>query len=366
MQKKIFLSITLLSLIALGIINLSLSKHTEEASSTLIETSVIINNLSNTSFHLQMIYGSMDLQTIKAYDVIPTELTLNQTLYTSFTKGFISSSLNETLLEHVNQFRYLHHLKPITYYYDFSETEQYYFISLSDGLDTLYRIDKQTYEVRTPYQNLSDEASHVMHQKQYVYHIQEDFNALYILAAESNSYTAYLYRLDKKTLELIDFQKITPSSLAVYPDHYALASNGMAFFIEEEGLQVESLDDSYHLTLPFSPTHIYFQEGQLYVLGVAEQVLNYVLLDHTLTVSKKGTLSLPNPNIHLLTTWLSDSILYTITYDPNHLLYGNYVTLYDLTTQKILYCMGLKRSIHLTLLDAHFINTSLVFQNKKE
>lgn len=364
MQKKSFIYIALLGLVFFAATRFILFNTSQVTVSPSVEASVLINHLENTSFHLQMIYGNINMQDIQVYDVTSDQFSIHETPYTSFTEGFIAKDLNETLLACVNQFRALQKMKAISYYYQYTETDHYYFISLSDGLDTLYIIDKLTYKVYTPYvktcyDNASDDPTTHLTEKQYVYHIQESADALYVLTAKSNSYHAYLYQIDKQTFELIGFKEILPSSLAVYSDHYALSATGVAFFIEEKGLQVESLNNSYHLPLTFSPTHLYLQKGQPYVLGLSKQTLDYMVFDENLSTFKTGSLPLPNQDVHLLTTWLSDSLFYTVTYDPNHPVYGNYLTLYDLSTGKILYCMGLKRSIDLTLLDTYFISTSI-------
>ena len=368
MQKKVFIYLALLSSILLGIASFvlfnsfTLFNHTQLVTSPLTEPSIIINQLLNTSFHLQMIYGSTDLQDIQVYDVTPWQFKLHDIPYTSFTEGFIPSALNETLLACVNQFRSLQKLAPISYYYHYAETDHYYFLSLSDGLDTLYIINKRTHEVYTPSlssscKNTSDKIAAHMDEKQYVYDVKEGIDTFYVLTAKANSYAAYLYHFDKQTFTLTGFKKISPSCLAVYPHHYALSSNGTSFFISEDGIQVESLITSYEIPLSYPPTHLYYEEGQLYALGLSDQTLDYTLFDNQLNPLQTDSLSLPNSKVSLISAFLSDALLYTITYDATHPVYGHYLTLYDLSTGKIVYCMGLKRHSSLALLDVHFINT---------
>lgn len=366
MKKKTFTCLTLLISILLGIASFVLFNRTQFVTSPLANPSIIINQLPDTSFHLQMIYGSTDLQNIQIYDVTPEQFKIHETPYTSFTEGFMPRALNETLLAYVNQFRNLQKLAPISYYYHYKETDHYYFLSLSDGLDTLYIIDKHTLKVYTPslsnsYKNTSDEILVHMTEKQYVYDVKESLDALYVLTAKANSYAAYLYRFDKQTFTLTDFKKISPSCLAVSPHHYALSSNGTAFFIAEDSIQVESLTTSYKIPLSYTPTHLYYGEEQLYALGLSNQSLDYTLFDNLLNPLQTGSLSLPNSRVSLISTFLNDALLYTVTYDATHPVYSNYLTLYDLSTGKIVYCMGLKRYSDLALLDVHFINTNAFY-----
>lgn len=349
MQKKTLIMSSLLCSVFLLIIGLSLPFNKKIPVATTIKGPVLIDNLQGQPFNLQLIYSDIGLDTIQIYDVTPNQFLVDDSLYESFTEGFISSEKNNMLLETVNQFRSLQNLNAISYYYNYIETAHYDFLALSDGLDALYIINKTTGEVQTPLFDLPYAS-----EKQYVYHIKESTDAIYILTAKSNSYDAYLYHLDQETLSITDSKKITPSSLAVQRNQYALSPNGTTFFIDHNKLLVESLTESYSLPLSFTPTEIHFEDGQLYTFSLSNLFLSYTVFNNMLEVVTTGELNLPNKRVSLVDTSLDDMILYTITYDASHPLYRNYLTLYNLSTSKMIYCLALKENNALALLGGNF------------
>ena len=352
MKKKTLIISSLLCVAVLFTVYLSWSFSNVTLATTALKGPILIDDLQHDSFNLQLIYGNINLDEIQVYDVSPHQFIANDTPYHSFTEGFIPSEKHTRLLEDVNKYRNLQNLDTVSYYYNYMETEHYDFVSLSNGLDALYIINKATGEVKTPHLNLPYALL-----KQYVYHIKESTDTIYVLTAKSNSYDAYLYGIDKETLSITGSKKITPSHLAVKRNQYALSPNGTAFFIDEGRLLVETLTESYDLSLPFTPSEVYFEEGQLYVFSLSELLLNYAVFDHNLELVHSGELNLPNKQVHLVAASLHDTTLYTVTYDTTHPLYRNYLTLYDLSTGEIIYCLALKSHNHLALLGANF-NTS--------
>lgn len=351
MQKKILVLISLLCFVFLLITGLSLSYNKKASTTINLKGPVLIDYLQGQPFNLQLIYSDIGLDDIQVYDVTSNQFLANNTPYESYTEGFIPSETNTRLLEKVNQFRSVQNLSAISYYYNYIETAHYDFLSLSDGLDTLYIINKLTGEVQTPHFDVPY-ASY----KQYVYHIEESPNALYILTAKSNSYDAYLYRLDKETLSITDSKEIKPSSLAIRRNQYALSPNGTAFFIGDNSLLVESLTESYSIPLSFTPTEVYFEDGQLYTLSLSELFLSYTVFNDDLKMVATGELNLPNKQVSLVDALLDDMTLYTITYDATHPLYRNYLTLYNLSTGEMIYCLALKAHSDFALLGVNFIH----------
>lgn len=348
MKKKKLIASSLLCLAFLFIAGIGWP-HKNLIKPPSIKGPVLIDHLQGQSFNLQLIYSDIGLDDIKVYDVTPSQVSVNDTLYDSFTEGFITSEKNKILLDAINHYRSLQDLNAITYYYNYIETMHYDFLSLSGGLDTLYIINKATGEVTTPRFNISHAT-----EKQYVYDITEGTDAIYILTAKSNSYDAYLYHLDKETLSLTDLKKITPSTLATNRNHYALSPDGTAYFIGDNSVLVESLNDSYSIPLAFTPNEIYFKDDQLYTLSLSELFLSYAVFNHTLEIVKTGELNLPNKRVSLVDASLNDMILYTITYDATHPLYRNYLTLYNLSTGEMIYCLALKDNNALALLGGNF------------
>ena len=351
MKKKTLIMSSLLCVIVLLIAYLTWPFNKTVPNTTTIKGPVLIDHLQGQPFHLQLIYSDIGLDDIRVYDVSSSQLSVNDVRYESFTEGFISSERNDKLLNLVNQFRSLQNLNAISYYYNYIETEHYDFISLSDGLEALYIINKMTGEVSSPYFD-TPYAS----ENQYVYHIEESTDAFYILTAKSNSYDAYLYRLDKETLSITDSKEMMPSSLAVNSKQYALSPNGTCFFIDENSLLVETLTESYRLPLPFTPSEVYFEEDQLYTFSLSKLFLRYAVLNENLETTATGELNLPNEQVRLVDASLNGTTLYTITYDMSHPLYRNYLTLYDLSTGEMIYCLALKSHNKLALLDANFMH----------
>ena len=351
MQKKILILTNLLCFVFLLITGISWSYNKSASTPAPLKGPVLIDHLQGHPFNLQLIYSNIGLDDIEVYDVGPNQFSAINTSYESYTEGFIPSETNTRLLEKVNQFRSLQNLSAISYYYHYIETAHYDFLSLSDGLDTLYIINKLTGEVQTPHFDIAY-ASH----KQYVYHIEESPNALYVLTAKSNSYDAYLYRLDKGTLSITDSKEISPSSLAIKRHQYALSPNGTAFFIGDHSLLVESLTTSHSIPLSSTPTEVYFEDGKLYTLSLSEFFLSYTVFNNNLEIVATGELNLPNKQVSLVDALLDDMTLYTITHDATHPLYRNYLTLYDLSTGEIIYCLALKTHNEFALLGVNFLH----------
>lgn len=351
MRKKSLIFTSLLCIVFLLITGISWSYNKKVSTSMSLKGPVLIDYLQGRSFNLQLIYSNIDLSDIEVYDIGSNQFLANNTSYTSYTEGFIPSETNTKLLKTVNQFRSLQNLSAISYYYHYSETAHYDFLSLSGSLDTLYIINKLTGEVQTPHFDLSY-ASY----KQYVYHITESPSALYVLTAKANSYDAYLYRLDKETLSITDSKEISPSPLAIKRHQYALSPNGTAFFIGDHSLLVESLTKSYSIPLSFTPTEVYFEDGQLYTISLSELFLSYTVFNNDLEIVATGKLNLPNKKVSLVGAVLDDMTLYTITYDATHPLYRNYLTLYDLSEGEMIYCLPLKAHSESALLGLNFMD----------
>ena len=95
---------------------------------------------------------------------------------------------------------------------------------------------------------------------------------------------------------------------------------------------------------------------EIYTFSSSELFLSYAIYKDDLGIIQTGQVNLPNKFVKLISYYIKDSILYTVTYDDTHPMYRNYITLYNLKNNNILYCLALKEidSDHLALLDAHF------------
>lgn len=349
MKKRIFMvsSILCLTLFLLaGVCRPESSTIDKSDKPISLKGPVLIDRLQGRSFNLQLIYGTVDLGQIEVFNAAPSVLIESSPSYTSFTEGFIPCEKNELLLNMINVYRNLNNLEPITYYYNYIETAAYDFVSLSDGLGSVYIINHETGEVSTPIYDVPFAS-----EKQYVYHITEGDDAFYILSAKANSYEAFWYRLDKNNFNVTAAKRLMPPLTAYTKNQYALDSTGTSYFAGNTNLYVVSDDETYSIPLGFTPDELHYHENLLYAFSVSELFLNYAIFDEDLQSIMTGYVNLPNKEVRLVDSLLEQQVLYTITYDDHHPVYRNYLTLYDLNKGEMIYCIALKENHNLALLD---------------
>ena len=350
MKKLILLIGTLLLLFIGGFISTWIyPKNTPTFKN--IKSTVLIDRLTEQDLSLRLLYSDLTASQIETYGMQSSSIELLETPYSSFTEGFIETEKNTLLLETVNQYRSVKGQKPITYYYNYTEIDQYGFLSLTEGLDTLYIIDLATYEVTSP----SFDTTYAS-ENQYIYHISSGDDVYYLLSAQANGYKAYLYTLSKENFHVLSARRLSPPSKANRRTHYALDSSGNAYFIGNFSLLIMTPEETINLPLNFNPDSIYCKDDEIYTFSSSELFLSYAIYKDDLGIIQTGQVNLPNKFVKLISYHIADSILYTVTYDDTHPMYRNYITLYNLKNNNILYCLALKEidSDHLTLLDAHF------------
>lgn len=316
-----------------------------------IKGPVLIDRLEEENFKIDLFYSDLALAQIKPYEVTGSTIKAVNTHYTSYTEGIIESNKNALLLKAVNRYRAFEGLEPITYYHNYIELDGYGFLSLTDGLTTLYIIDLSTYEVTCP----SFDSSYAL-DSQYIYHITEGEDAYYILSAEANGYKAYWYALSKDHFDILASKKLSPPTKAVESHHYALDSNGNAYFVGNNSLLIITPEEAINLPLDFNPEIVYYANNQIYILKTSELFLNYAIYNLDIGVTQTGQVNLPNKFVSLISYDIHGSILYTITHDKDHPIYRNYITLYNLETNNIIYCLALKSAEngYLSLVGAHY------------
>ena len=304
-----------------------------------IKGPLLIDRLVDVPLNLTLIYSDLDGMATQPYQVTASKITPLQTSYDHYTEGFIETHRSEQILQAINAYRSQQDLTPITYYYNYIELKDDAFVSLMDSLDTLYRLNLSTNEVSCPTFD-SDFAK----ERQYVYHIVEGDNAYYLLTAKANSYDAFWYALDKKDFHLIASKHISPPSRAVARNQYALDAHGNAYFIGTSSLLMVTGDEYRYIPLNFNPDLLYYANDKLYIFSLSELFLSYATYSEALGIVDYGQFNLPNKFVSLVSLSIKGDTLYTVTYDPTHVLYRNYITLYHLENQHILYCLALKSS----------------------
>ena len=312
---------------------------------------ILIDRLQGKNFDLRLLYSDLTLSQIQTYEANQEQITPLDTAYSSYTEGFIEESKNTQLLNAVNTYRLSQNLPAISYYHNYEESNGYGFLSLAEGLDSLYIINLSTDEVTTP----SFDTDYAL-EKQYVYHVCFGDHTYYLLTAKANSYEAYWYALSPKDFHITRAKKLTPPSKATKRNQYALDSEGNAYFVSNNSLFIATPQENINLPLQFNPEVVFYANDQIYTLSVSELFLNYAIYDEDFGLVRSGQVNLPNKFVRLVSWYIQDTTLYTITYDSQHPLYRNYITLYDLNGNNILYCQALREpsSHSLALLDADY------------
>lgn len=300
-----------------------------------LETPLLTNPTYQASFNIQLFYGDKRSPQVETYTISSNQLTYEQTPYISFSEGFMEVNKNQLLLNAVNKYRKDHDLEDITSYYNYQELEGYGFLSLTDGLHTLYRIDLDTYEVSCP--TIDDKLTTY---NQCVYHITSDNDHYYILAKQIDERKVIIYTINKDTFKLCTMREIETPKTAYYRQHYALDDKGNVYFIEEDHMIMSNAHATVHLPLTFEPEVLYYADNQIYALSTSHLFLNYATFNTESTLLDLGQMNLPNKFVSLVSLEIKDSVLYTLTYDTLHPLYRNYLTLYDLNTNNMLYCLA--------------------------
>lgn len=316
-----------------------------------IEGSILINRLHEDQLNLTLLYSDYNHIQIYPYQLTPNHINPLSTVYKDYTEGYIEDTLNTRLLEVVNLYRSLENLEPITHYFNYLQVGNYGFLSLTEGLHTLYIIDLTSFEVTRP----SFDSQYAL-EKQYVYQITEGDDAFYVLTAKANSHDAYWYALDKNDFHLLKTKQLSPPHKAVQRNQYALDSNGNAYFVGVNNLLVVTVDGALHLPLNFDPELLYYTEEKLYIFSTSERFLTYACYCEDMGIIDYGQVNLPNQFVSLVNLEIKDSILYTATYDEAHPLYRNYITIYHLEDHHMLYCLALRPSPirGLSLQDVHY------------
>lgn len=350
MKRKMSIVLTLLIASLLAIIcsfKMSFFTPTNKMSET-----VFINQLhGDDSFKLRLIYADSSMQEIQSLILSSKGLTSTHEALAPYTEGFLSKTHHDALLEAVNDYRAALGLIPLHYFYQVQLLGDYAFVSSSEGLDNLYWIHMATNKVQVPHLTSQDASK-----PQYVYHIQPVDDKYLILTAGVNSLMARLYTFSPSDLALSLVGTLKTDQTALSSSQYALDPLGNALFTYTNGIEVLNASGSQRLSLSFTPQQLVSSPNTTLAVRVENGMLFYALISPDLELLNTGRLILPHTDATLVSSFLQEDLLYTITYDASHPLYQHYISIYDLPTQTLVFCAGLSDSNGLTLLKAELLH----------
>lgn len=316
-------------------------------------------------------YSTPDQSAIKAYTLCITNenkpISPLHEAFTSYTEGFIPTTLKQKLLTQIN----LQKHTALHYFYNIFEDSSYYTIATIGDLSHCYFISKTDHLVQTPI------TKDLPLEPFYINHLIQLGHTYYLLGDTVNAHSSHLYTLDCHTLQVTGHYTYQTSDSVIYSYHSALDALGRAYFIAPHGLDYTPLSLSYtamplqFLPLEFTPSYLTNSGHTTIALSLDGKThLNYAkLTSHSspliapmptlnLTASSptlasaasiptltQGILPLPDTSLQLVEAYYEDDLLYLLTLAPQHPLYTNYLLVYDLTTNHLIYCCGLENAL---------------------
>lgn len=298
---------------------------------------LLLNTLQNPSFSLKLFYGDSDNAIQYSFNLSPQNMALDGDPYMPYSGDFVKLSQHDKLLTLVNNTLTTQGKKNITDFKDCIYLNGYHFVSLNHGLTTFYLINLDTGDVMT-----CPNAPQVS-EEDYIYHISLGTHAYYVLSYQPTLHQMTWYALSTQDLSILDSKVVIPPiTFNAHKDACALDANGTLYFVSTYELLALTDKGPIHLPLNFTPEKVFYQKGQVYTLSFSDLFLNYGVLSQDLSLSWVGQAHLPNKKATLVTCFLENQRLYTIFEDTLHPTFRHYITLYDLVTHEMLYCLALK------------------------
>jgi len=335
----------------LSIVAICLPINSQEKN-TMIElpkSTLLINTQHQDLPPIQLFYGDISDEVLHAVHYSSNTFTLDPTSYNMSCGSFIETSQYEAILSAVNGFRSCQDLMAITDFDHYEAHNGYGFLSLENGIGTLYIIDLSNYEVFTcELPAISDNTS-----SESIYHVAPNDEGYTILAYEPDTHTVNIYEIDDEHFTIKKERHLIPPALFESPKQCAIDPMGHIYFTSSNELLILSPTETRRLPLSFDPEYVFFDDDQIYVLASSDFFLYYAVFDEHFTLLKEGQANLPNKQVTLTHSFLRNGHLYTITRDDLHPNFRNYITVYDLSTKEIIYCLALKTSKDHLLLAAN-------------
>ncbi|MGL4362543.1 MAG: hypothetical protein ACRCSG_04635 [Cellulosilyticaceae bacterium] len=296
---------------------------------------VLINNInplniSNISSS-NLIYSDITMNSSLAYTVSENTLEKTEQIFMPYTEGFIKLETYEQLMSPI---RKVTHNFPTTFH-DYDIFDNYAIVSFSGGLESVYIINLAT-NVATPvFFKEEDNLG-----KMYVSYASQIGSSTVVLAYEANAYNAFVYIIDLETATVTKSTRIQTSTYARFQKHFSLLSNGLCYFMNKSSVDIYNPFTDEHSTtpIPFSPNRILSDGTTMYAIEEAYGLLNLFNLMDSSSVS----LTLPSNTYEIIDLFIDGNNLFLALFDPSGTRFINYYCIYDLSSAKWLYCMGLE------------------------
>lgn len=311
-------------------------------------TELIINAQNSVDLTDISIYGSdFTYKQIHAFTFSGQDLKATSQDFVPYSEGFIEQ----------NQFKNYQKIfsqngQPLTStFQDYYETDTFTFFAFPGDLSTFRILENATGKLSSL--NLPQKLyTHSM----YVSDMRVIDNQLIILAGEAMSYHALIYTVDLNTFDVIDYKRLETHPSALNSMHYTLTDDGLALFIAGNTLQIYNpLDDTLsYFPLPFEAEGVLCNTQYTFTYALQENEVKYLLLENKELLYQKSVptpylLSLPSSWPKVLDLTLKDNLVYLLLEDLSGPRFKNYLSVYNLDTQEMSFCLGISDSNPLIL-----------------
>lgn len=339
-------ALMIILLLCLGAVCLPKSlPATEAAQLEVPKSTVLISDLRGINPSMKLYYGDVSSAILNGFDLHDATFTPDHESYNACLDTLIPTAQYNAILQAISGYRLSVGLSAISSFDHYLTYDGYGFVTLSEGIDALYIVNLSNYEV-TPCQTKDLSSTEVL------YYITSNASGYYLLTYEPAHHTTCLYTLDIASGMLTPAKHIVPPASFKDREQCALDSAGNVYFASSSEVLVVSSDGPFHLSLSFNPDRILFEDNKLFAFSFSDLFMNYSVFDDQFKLLASGQANLPNKKVSFAKAFMKDQYLYTICQDDYHPLYRHYITLYDMTTHEMIYCLAIKMDKDTILLDS--------------
>lgn len=316
-----------------------------------LKSTVIIDKSTGDLPIPTLYYSDVSAKKILPYTLQGNKLVLSKEKMIAFTEGFLPKDKYDFYMDILQKFAAPQNITLPKYFHDFYEDEELVVISFSGELKDIYIIEKNNLRVHPlNYSEPLDLGP------MYVSYIQVVNDYLIILAGEANAYNALIYKVYLPTFGVVDAVRLSTHPSAIEDKHYTITTEGKCVFIHGNGLKVyDALESTYKLVnLDFTVTGVINYQNSVLALGESTNHFKYALLDENYNLIATGELTPPAPNSTIVESFTADDYLYIMSYDANYRRYANYVSVYKLLSNELIYTLGIGPNKPYALLESSF------------